>query len=108
MILVTWYHFVVQELLVEIRRRRATFDTLENCKVFGPVTIEYAKVQAKVNLKYDSWHKEVLSKFGQLIGQVCNTIYLKYKCFLLRIHVMKTIPVSVFFTKLFLAASKNW
>ncbi|CAK8687664.1 unnamed protein product [Clavelina lepadiformis] len=58
-----------QELLVEIRRRRTTFDTLENCKTFGPVVVEYGKVQAKVSLKYDSWHKEVLSRFGQLIGQ---------------------------------------
>ena len=55
---------------MEIRRRRATFDTLENHKQFGPVVVEYAKVQAKVNLKYDSWHKEVLSKFGSLIGEV--------------------------------------
>lgn len=27
------------------------------------------QVQSKVNLKYDSWHKEVLSKFGQMLGQ---------------------------------------
>lgn len=60
-----------QGLLVEIRRRRATFDTIENRRQFGPVVVLYAKVQAKVNLKYDSWHKEVLSRFGQLIGQVC-------------------------------------
>ena len=26
------------------------------------------QVQSKVNLKYDSWHKEVLSKFGQMLG----------------------------------------
>lgn len=25
-------------------------------------------MQSKVNLKYDSWHKEVLSKFGQMLG----------------------------------------
>lgn len=30
--------------------------------------IDYGKVQSKVNLKYDSWHKEVLSKFGQMLG----------------------------------------
>ena len=28
-----------------------------------------SQVQSKVNLKYDSWHKEVLSKFGQMLGQ---------------------------------------
>ncbi|XP_077971534.1 cytoplasmic dynein 1 heavy chain 1-like isoform X1 [Styela clava] len=58
-----------QALLVEIRRRRATFDTSETKRTFGPIVIEYAKVQSKVNLKYDTWHKEVLTKFGQLIGQ---------------------------------------
>lgn len=26
------------------------------------------QVQSKVSLKYDSWHKEVLSKFGSLLG----------------------------------------
>lgn len=26
------------------------------------------QVQSKVNLKYDSWHKEVLSRFGQMLG----------------------------------------
>ena len=65
---------LLQALLVEIRRRRATFDTSETKRTFGPIVIEYAKVQSKVNLKYDSWHKEVLTKFGQLIGQVCNTL----------------------------------
>lgn len=29
----------------------------------------WQQVQSKVNLKYDSWHKEVLSKFGQMLGQ---------------------------------------
>lgn len=28
----------------------------------------HLQVQSKVNLKYDSWHKEVLSKFGQMLG----------------------------------------
>lgn len=26
------------------------------------------QVQSKVTLKYDSWHKEVLSKFGSMLG----------------------------------------
>jgi len=30
--------------------------------------IDYAKVQSKVSLKYDSWHKETLGKFGTLLG----------------------------------------
>uniref|UniRef100_T1JGT9 Dynein heavy chain, cytoplasmic n=1 Tax=Strigamia maritima TaxID=126957 RepID=T1JGT9_STRMM len=54
--------------LTDIKRSRTTFDTTEVRKEFGPIVIDYAKVQSKVSLKYDSWHKEVLSKFGQLLG----------------------------------------
>ncbi|TRY83561.1 hypothetical protein DNTS_016270 [Danionella cerebrum] len=57
-----------QALLVQIRKARGTFDNAETRKEFGPVIIDYGKVQSKVNLKYDSWHKEVLSKFGQMLG----------------------------------------
>ncbi|XP_065449670.1 cytoplasmic dynein 1 heavy chain 1-like isoform X1 [Chrysemys picta bellii] len=58
-----------QALLVQIRKARGTFDNAETRKEFGPVIIDYGKVQFKVNLKYDSCHKEVLSKFGQMLGQ---------------------------------------
>ncbi|XP_022254853.1 dynein heavy chain, cytoplasmic-like [Limulus polyphemus] len=54
--------------LVEIRKSRTTFDTTEVRKEIGPIIIDYAKVQSKVSLKYDSWHKEVLGKFGSLLG----------------------------------------
>ncbi|KAJ8394229.1 hypothetical protein AAFF_G00048120 [Aldrovandia affinis] len=57
-----------QALLVQIRKARGTFDNAETKKDFGPVVIDYGKVQSKVNLKYDSWHKEVLSRFGQMLG----------------------------------------
>ena len=54
--------------LVEIKKSRATFDTTDTRKEFGPIVVDYAKVQSKVTLKYDSWHKDVLSKFGGLLG----------------------------------------
>uniref|UniRef100_A0A2P2HXP1 Dynein heavy chain, cytoplasmic n=1 Tax=Hirondellea gigas TaxID=1518452 RepID=A0A2P2HXP1_9CRUS len=57
------------KLLQDIKQCRTTFDTSETRKSFGPVVVDYAKVQSKVSLKYDSWHKDVLSKFGQLLGQ---------------------------------------
>lgn len=37
-------------------------------KTFGPVEVHYGKVQQKVTLKYDSWHREILSRFGTLLG----------------------------------------
>ena len=32
-------------------------------------TLPLPQVQAKVNLKYDSWHREILSRFGALLGE---------------------------------------
>ena len=55
-------------LLSDIKKSRATFDTSETKKEFGPVVIDYAKGQSKVSLKYDSWHKDALGKFGSLLG----------------------------------------
>ena len=54
--------------LNDIKKSRTIFDTTETRKEFGPVVIDYGKVQSKVTLKYDSWHKEVLGKFGTLLG----------------------------------------
>ena len=50
------------------RLTRKTFDTSDTKNEFGPIRIEFGKVQSKVSLKYDSWHKDVLSKFGNLLG----------------------------------------
>ena len=51
------------------RKSRKTIDTTDTMKTFGPVEIHYGKVQQKVTLKYDSWHKEILSRFGALLGE---------------------------------------
>ena len=51
------------------RKSRKTIDTTDTVRTFGPVEIHYGKVQQKVTLKYDSWHKEILSRFGGLLGE---------------------------------------
>ena len=57
------------QLLADIKKSRATFDTSETRKEFGPsLFIDYGKVQSKVSLKYDSWHKDALGKFGAMLG----------------------------------------
>lgn len=56
------------KLLTDIKKSRATFDTSYTRKEFGPVVVDFGKVQSKVSLKYDSWHKDALSKFGNLLG----------------------------------------
>ncbi|XP_077870638.1 cytoplasmic dynein 1 heavy chain 1-like [Saccoglossus kowalevskii] len=63
------------QLLMEIRQARTTFDTSETRKEFGPIIVDYAKVQSKVNLKYDSWHKEILSKFGTNLGNEMTSFH---------------------------------
>lgn len=59
------------------RKSRTTFDTSDTRRAYGPIIIDYTKVQAKVTLKYDSWHKEALSKFGTLLGNEMQTFHAK-------------------------------
>jgi len=33
------------------------------------------KVQSKVNMKYDTWHKEILSKFASRLGDNMQDFY---------------------------------
>lgn len=56
------------QLLQEIRRSRATFDTSEVSRSFGNIKIDYEQVQTKVNAKYDQWQHEILLKFGSKLG----------------------------------------
>jgi len=51
-----------------MKQSRRSFDTQETQKPFGPIIVDYTKVQSKVNVKYDAWHKKVLSKFDHLLG----------------------------------------
>ncbi len=53
-----------RQLMSEIRAGRKTFDSVETEKHFGPIVVDYRSVQSKVTNKYDSWHKEVINKFG--------------------------------------------
>ncbi|XP_064603299.1 cytoplasmic dynein 1 heavy chain 1-like isoform X2 [Liolophura sinensis] len=61
--------------LEQIKASRKTFDTSETQKEIGPVVIQFGKVQSKVSLKYDSWHKEVLSKFGSLLSNEMSSFH---------------------------------
>ncbi|XP_074099131.1 dynein heavy chain, cytoplasmic isoform X3 [Cotesia typhae] len=61
--------------LNDIKKTRTTFDTSDTRREFGPVIIDFAKVQSKVSLKYDSWHKETLGKFGALLGNEMTSFH---------------------------------
>lgn len=63
------------QLLQEIRKTRATFDTSESSRSFGSVTIDYEQVQTKINAKYDQWQHEILQKFSGRLGNRMREIY---------------------------------
>ncbi|KAI8967648.1 dynein heavy chain [Mycotypha africana] len=57
-----------QQILLEIKKARSTFDNSETGQSFGPLVVDYEQVQSKVNQKYDQWQREILNKFGTLLG----------------------------------------
>lgn len=57
-----------QQILLEIKKARSTFDNSETEQSFGPLVIDYEQVQSKVNQKYDQWQREILNKFGSMLG----------------------------------------
>ncbi|CAB3408082.1 unnamed protein product [Caenorhabditis bovis] len=61
--------------LMELRKGRLVFDTLETRKAIFPVVIEYGKVQSKILFKYDCWHKEMLVKFGSVVAEEMQKFY---------------------------------
>ncbi|BES93792.1 dynein heavy chain [Nesidiocoris tenuis] len=61
--------------LSDVKKSRTTFDTSETRRTFGPIVIDYAKVQSKVALKYDSLEKEILTKFGNLLGNEMQSFH---------------------------------
>lgn len=63
------------QLLQEIRKSRATFDTSEVGRSFGNIRIDYEQVQTKVNAKYDQWQHEILLKFGAKLGSRMREVH---------------------------------
>ncbi|KRZ77608.1 Dynein heavy chain, cytoplasmic [Trichinella papuae] len=61
--------------LQELKEARSTFDTSETRKQFGVIVVDFARVQSKVSLKYDSWHKEILQRFGTILGNEIQNLY---------------------------------
>jgi dynein heavy chain 1 len=70
-----WY-----SVLNEAAVARNTLDTSRSFSKFGPVTIKFDKVRSQINLKYDSWQKELQNSYATVLGnnigdmhnKVCN------------------------------------
>jgi dynein heavy chain 1, cytosolic len=56
------------QILTEIRKSRATFDTSEVFRSFGVIAITFDQVQNRVNAKYDSWQREIVQRFAGVLS----------------------------------------
>ena len=64
-----------QQVLNEIKQARATFDNFESQRRFGVVVIEYARVRDTVRKMYDERQKEILGKFGAMLGDIMHRFH---------------------------------
>ena len=58
-----------QSLLHEATEARSALDSSATAAQFGPVSVKYNKVQSQINLKYDSWQKELQSSFATILAE---------------------------------------
>ncbi len=64
-----------QQLMNELKAGRKTFDNSESEKQFGAIIIDYSLVQTKINNKYDSWHKEIMTQFANTLNENIKSFY---------------------------------
>jgi dynein heavy chain 1, cytosolic len=67
------------QILAEIRRSRATFDTSENFKSFGIITITFDQVQSRVNGKYDSWQRDIVQRFASVLSAAMGQLFVELR-----------------------------
>lgn len=66
-----------QALLLESAEARSALDLSATVAEFGPVLVKYNKVQSQINLKYDSWQKELQSSFATILSQCIHDAHQK-------------------------------
>ena len=69
-----WTH-----LLNDIRHGRKTFDTPEDTKSYGAISINIGGVKQDVNNKYDRWHQDILGKFENKLKSTIDAFYKEIK-----------------------------
>ena len=57
-------------LLNEAADARNALDSTMTICHFGPVCVKYDKVQSQINLKYDSWQKELQLYYSNVLGKI--------------------------------------
>lgn len=58
------------QVLGQLRKARGVFDTVETSKSFGPITVDFAKVQHGVSVKYEAWNRELTSAFAHKLAEL--------------------------------------
>ncbi|CDJ29729.1 Dynein heavy chain, related [Eimeria mitis] len=64
-----------QQLLNEIKQARSPFDASEARIMFGPTIIDHHQVQAKLNTRYDAWHRDILHAFAQKVSANASSVF---------------------------------
>ncbi|CAJ1328908.1 unnamed protein product [Effrenium voratum] len=68
--LTRWY-----SMLTEIQWLSNRFEGSEQDVYFGPIVVDYSKVQSRVKAKYDQWHRDLLSAFGDKVSETMNEFF---------------------------------
>lgn len=64
-----------RQLLIEIKAARATIESSSEEMRFGPIVINYRQVQNKINLKYDTWQKDLQLRFSVILLDEIRTLH---------------------------------
>jgi dynein heavy chain 1, cytosolic len=67
------------QILTEIRKSRATFDTSEVFRSFGIIAISFDQVQSRVNAKYDSWQRDIVQHFSGVLATAMRRLHTELK-----------------------------
>ena len=55
-------------VIMAIKKSRVAIDSPDSHFRIFPFVVDFTKVQSKVSIKYDYWQREVLQKFGIVLG----------------------------------------
>jgi len=67
------------QIIAEIRKSRATFDTSEIFRSFGVIAITFDQVQSRVNSKYDAWQRDIVQRFAGVLSNAMNELFVELR-----------------------------
>eukprot|EP00928_Gymnodinium_smaydae_P025254 TRINITY_DN20180_c0_g1_i4.p1 TRINITY_DN20180_c0_g1~~TRINITY_DN20180_c0_g1_i4.p1 ORF type:complete len:4280 (-),score=1133.62 TRINITY_DN20180_c0_g1_i4:296-13135(-) len=63
------------QLLAEIKQTKSRLESSEYEKSFGPIIVDFRHAQVEVRRKYELWHMEILSEFGNKVQEFTSTFF---------------------------------